>query len=208
MSCKYCEYPTESVLSTNKRQVKGEDTSIFEYNKESGEIAMFIYDEWFPNSSMMKVGVKYCPFCGAKLKAPSQKAIEDRRHYEAQWEEKRKKLDKEQKRKKREREKWLKREYEKNPYDPTKPRLKNKDFRNAVKYLAKYMKIEEFYWDDNLRRLTGCKGGYINVEEKTIGPCWETNGVMEAYQDSGKTYTVEELCYGYKEEGERNEITK
>lgn len=203
MSCKFCEYKSNLSSSVTNKTDEG-DTYCVGYDAPSDSFSMFVWDEWFPQkSSMLKVsGVKYCPFCGDKLKAPNKELVESQIRWNKERDERRKELEKEKKKKERERLKWLEREYEKNPYDPTKPRLKNKDFRNAVKYLAKYMHIEEFYWDDELRSLTGWEGGYIDTKDGSIGPCYETNGVMESFHDSGRTYSVKELCYGFKKEKE------
>ena len=198
MSCKYCEYPNERALSTNKKTEDG-DVYIVEYDVDNDAFSMFMWDELDINMHKMS-GAKYCPFCGEKLRTPNKETVEDHKRWNKDWEERKKQRAKERKKEEREHQKWLKREYEKNPYDPTKPRLKDKNFRNAVKYLAKYMGIKEFYWDDDMRNLTGWGGGYIKLDKKAIGPCYETNGVMESFHNSGRTYTVEELCYGLKEE--------
>ncbi len=199
MSCKYCEYPSEQAISTNKKTDDAEDYSI-EYDAKTDTFSMFTWNRY--NNEIHKTGdVKYCPFCGSKLIKPNKKTVENWKDYYEEWEERQREHRKEQAKKEKEHQKWLEREYKKNPYDPTKPRLKDKNFRNAVKYLAKYMGVEWFYWDDDMRRLTGHDaGGYIDLEKKTIGPCYETNGVMESFHDSGKYYSVEELCYGYKNE--------
>ena len=201
MSCKYCEYPSDRALSTNKKVGARGDTYVVDYDVETDAFLMFTWDNFHTSMNMIE-GVKYCPFCGEKFRVPNTKTVEDNKRWRKDWEERKKQKEEERKKEEREHQKWVEREYKKNPYDPTKPRLKDKNFRNAVKYLAKYMGIKEFYWDDDMRSLTGWDGGYIKLDKKAIGPCYETNGVMESYHDSGRTYTVEELCYGFKEEEE------
>lgn len=199
MSCKYCDFNSNGGTTTIKK-IDGTDVYAVEYDIKNNKFDIFVWGR--DDHNICKVSnVKYCPFCGGEFTKPSKEILEQIESYHQEWEKEREARRKEQAKKEREHQKWLEREYKKNPYDPTKPRLKDKNFRNAVKYLAKYMGVKEFYWDDDMRRLTGWDGGgYIDLENKTIGPCYETNGVMESFHDSGKCYSVEELCYGHKNE--------
>lgn len=201
MSCKYCEYPDGPTLSTCGKRDGNGDGSIISYNAEDNTFDLYTLDSFDLDTEIHKVeGVKYCPFCGEKLKAPDKERVKMIRNWDRDWERRKKESAKSEAKREKERREWLEQEYKNNPYDPTKPRIKNEDFREAVRHLAKYMNIKEFYWDDELRKLTGWHGGYIDMTDGSIGPCYETNGVMESYHDSGKTYTVKELCEGFKDE--------
>lgn len=219
MSCDYCGYSSNMPSKSSRGRIGGDCAkSEISYDAEDGTFNLYTLDSFDLKTEIHKVdGVKYCPFCGEKLKAPSKENLETLRNWDRDWERRRKEAAKAEAKREKERREWLEREYEKNPYDPTQPRIKDKNFRNAVKYLAKYMGIKEFYWDTHFRQLSGSTGGYIKIdsyppevrkrweaaglssigsrEEVSIGPCYETNGVME----HGKYYTVEELC-GEEEE--------
>lgn len=205
MSCKYCEYPNDEAHATNKKTENGE-SYVVEYDVDDETFSMFTFGHNATRIEIHKVSeIKYCPFCGEKLRVPSEKVVEANKRFNREWAKRQEEVRKEQEKKKKEHEKWLRREYKNNPYDPTKPRLKDKNFRNAVKYLAKALDITEFYWDDELRRLSGWNRGCIDLGHKSIGPCYRTNGVMESWKDSYKTYSVQELCYGYPEEEVKND---
>lgn len=195
MGCEYCEYPDERALSMGMKTEKFGGGSRISYDSDEKSFSIYTTESSIKGFEIHKISnVKYCPFCGEELKAPSAKALDEREKMNKYFDDRHKELAEEKKKKRKEHEEWLEKEYKNNPYDPSKPRLKNENFRNAVKYLAKYMGIKEFYWDDNLRNLTGWNGGYIRTTDKSIGPCYETNGVMESFSESGRTYTVEELC--------------
>lgn len=203
MSCKYCEYPDGPTLSTCGKRDGSCDRSVISYNAEDNTFDLYTLDSFDLDTEIHKVeGVKYCPFCGEKLKAPDKERVKMIKNWDRDWEKRKKEAAKAEAKREKEHREWLEREYRNNPYDPSKPRIKDKNLRNAVKYLAKYMHIKEFYWDDELRKLTGWNGGYIDTVDGSIGPCYETNGVMESFHDSkyGITYTVEELCEGFKDE--------
>ena len=199
--CKYCEYPDANSTSMTTKHDLGDGYSV-SYDIETKSFNMFTWEKDNISMGITKInGVKYCPFCGEKFKAPAKNTIKFEKDYKKLWEKQKELYRKKKEKERKEHEKWLEREYKKNPYDPTKPIIKNPNLRNAVRNLAKYMKITRFYWDDDLRRFMGWEGGYIDLKEGGIGPCYETNGVMEDYHKSnGKTYTVRELCYGFKEE--------
>lgn len=202
MGCKYCEYRGSIHEPPERRKTDGGDVYSIEYDTDDNVFNAYTWDQLDVTTSINKIcDVRYCPFCGGALKAPSLESIELKKKYDRDWKAKQEKYRKEQEKRDKEHKEWLEREYKNNPYDPTKPRLKNKYFRNAVKNFAKYMKVDKFYWDDEFRCLRGNEGGYMDFNEKCIGPCHETNGVMETFHEgNGKTYTVRELCYGYKEE--------
>ena len=199
MSCRFCEYPDERALAMNYIEDDYGIISKISYDLSEDGFSLYTYESTLKGVELHRTkGFKFCPFCGEALRKPNLKTVEDNKRWNEDFKKQQKEVQKERKKKEREHEKWLEKEYKKNPYDPTKPRIKNKYFRAAVKNLAKYMNIEEFYWDDEFRRLVGWDGGYIDFDKKAIGPCYETNGVMETFHDSGKTYSVEELCDGYK----------